>query len=473
MSAISVLLMLFSPFLSKRYSAKWQYYAWLVIIIGFIIPFRPDFNFGLINIPSSQTVQHDIQTAAGITEQGNVDLFMPAIPQKNNEKLIGSRKSNSAYENIFAVWIIGMAIMLAYNLFRHYRLVKILNRWKENITDKRTLDIVQRQKDLLGIKQNISIQKCSMITGSILAGFIKPVIFLQTTEYSDEELAFIIRHELIHLKRKDLFFKILALTAKTIHWFNPIVYLIIKAISIQCENSCDDAVISGADSNIRQNYAMFIAAVARNRLSVQTALITNFYGGKHSMKNRLLSITDTTKKKTGILLICIAFILTVCTSFVLARDDDYYPVNDELDAPILDSPDDITLDSTENASNSDYFSQFEFMNGKISENLYIRWSWSKTNCDGERIVSDDFGKTWQIQEDFKTLELLPEVNYEVYTHTLRQILPDGESITIGFGAYSYDALYEFIKYYLDEQIQIGNMTQEEADDILVEISILN
>lgn len=40
---MSVLVLVFiaaTPWLSKRYSAKWLYYIWLVLVIGLIIPFR-------------------------------------------------------------------------------------------------------------------------------------------------------------------------------------------------------------------------------------------------------------------------------------------------------------------------------------------------------------------------------------------------------------------------------------------------
>lgn len=45
------------------------------------------------------------------------------------------------------------------------------------------------------------------------------------------------------------------------------------------------------------------------------------------MKNRILSITDKSKKKTGIIVICFALILTICTSLVLAAstNENYTP----------------------------------------------------------------------------------------------------------------------------------------------------
>ena len=40
-----------TPWMSKRYSAKWLYYIWLVFVVGLIIPFRvhPDAAFIQMN----------------------------------------------------------------------------------------------------------------------------------------------------------------------------------------------------------------------------------------------------------------------------------------------------------------------------------------------------------------------------------------------------------------------------------------
>jgi len=132
--------MLFSPLLSKRYSAKWQYYTWLVIIIGFIIPFRPDFNFGLfkVNIPVSIpenniSVSKDIPVRENISDirintnifiLNNRDLFVQEnIADKNN--IISNSpdilQNNAepdyirkipAYKIAFLIWVLGAAGVL-------------------------------------------------------------------------------------------------------------------------------------------------------------------------------------------------------------------------------------------------------------------------------------------------------------------------------------------------------------------------
>jgi beta-lactamase regulating signal transducer with metallopeptidase domain len=51
-------------------------------------------------------------------------------------------------------------------------------------------------------------------------------------DFTEDELRFILMHELVHCKRKDLYYKFLILIAISMHWFNPIAYLI-ASVSLQ------------------------------------------------------------------------------------------------------------------------------------------------------------------------------------------------------------------------------------------------
>jgi beta-lactamase regulating signal transducer with metallopeptidase domain len=95
-----------------------------------------------------------------------------------------------------------------------------------------------------------------------------------------DELRFIIKHELVHYKRKDLLYKYLVLAATAIHWFNPVVHLISKAIDVLCEISCDAEVIRNTSADTRKKYSEAIIGVAMYQIKQKTALSTNFNGGK-------------------------------------------------------------------------------------------------------------------------------------------------------------------------------------------------
>jgi len=119
----------------------------------------------------------------------------------------------------------------------------------------------------------------------------------------------ILKHELIHYKRRDLWYKLLVLAATALHWFNPIVRLMAKAINTQCELSCDSLVIQYTNLEWKKQYCETIIKSAKKQMKFTTAISSYFLGGKNIMKNRILSIMDVKRKKSGLALICIAVIL--------------------------------------------------------------------------------------------------------------------------------------------------------------------
>jgi len=154
----------------------------------------------------------------------------------------------------------------------------------------------------------------------MMIGFVNPRILLPKTDLAKDELRFILKHELVHYKRKDLWYKCLVLIATAVHWFNPIYYFMAKAIEVLCEISCDAEVVRSTDADTRQHYSETIIGVVKYQSKMKTALSTNFYGGKNGMKKRIFSIMDAGKKKAGVAVICAALFVTVGTGFAVAAN---------------------------------------------------------------------------------------------------------------------------------------------------------
>ena len=54
-------------------------------------------------------------------------------------------------------------------------------------------------------------------------GLLRPVIVLPP-EVPEADLPLILRHELCHIRRRDLWYKGVMLLANAVHWFNPLVW---------------------------------------------------------------------------------------------------------------------------------------------------------------------------------------------------------------------------------------------------------
>jgi beta-lactamase regulating signal transducer with metallopeptidase domain len=309
MSALALILMALTPLLAKRYASKWLYYTWLVIAAGLAIPFRFHFRTAWIRadaVPS--TIQRVLP--------GNVGSAAAAAARMDPA---GQGSQTIPWVQIAAaLWFAGAAAFLLYHGLRHTRFVRMVKRWGEPAEDPRMLEALEKIEEDMGITRRIGLRICSCISSPMMTGFRNPVILLPRSEFAADELPYILRHELVHFKRKDLWFKSLVVFATAIHWFNPVVYLAAKAAALQCEISCDAQVVNGTGPEGRRRYGEAIIGVIRRQPEVRTAFSTNFYGGRRGMKKRIFSILDTKKKKVGIVVLCLVLMGTLGTGAALA-----------------------------------------------------------------------------------------------------------------------------------------------------------
>lgn len=313
MSLVTLAYAAILPLLSKRYAAKWRYMVWLVIAAGWLLPFRPQIDLTFLPVRMPDIPVTPIQpnfNVTPVTYAGDIANVPATIP---------------LWWVITAIWILGVISVVLYHALRHGRFMKIVRRWSEPVTDLKRLGILDNLKSELGIKIPVRLSVCQGITSPMLVGFFHPVILLPHIRIADDELPLILKHELIHLRRHDLWYKALILAASMLHWFNPVVYLMAKATAVQCEISCDALVLQNADFGQRKQYGETIIGVVRNGAKLQTALSTNFYGGKKGMKNRISSIMDTKQKKAGVAVLCVVLVGIVMTGATLAATTDKGP----------------------------------------------------------------------------------------------------------------------------------------------------
>ena len=96
-------------------------------------------------------------------------------------------------------------------------------------------------------------------------GLLRPVIVLPP-EVPEADLPLILRHELCHIRRRDLWYKGLMLLANAVHWFNPLVWLLRRQGETDLELTCDDAVAAGLSGGDRRAYGeALLADLGRRR----------------------------------------------------------------------------------------------------------------------------------------------------------------------------------------------------------------
>ena len=318
MSGVGLLYKAATPLLSRRYAPKGRYYAWLVVVMGLIVPFRPRFGGAIVNVGLPAAVPVSAPVPIPMTQASAFGISTGHLPAHVWQPLENAATAVHInwWQVGFMVWLTGALVFLMTHGVKHYYFVKMTRRWGEAAICPQLLARLQAVAGELGITRPIPLYICQVAGSPMMTGLLRPKMFLPMAEMAPGELQFIFKHELIHYRRKDLLYKYAVLLASAIHWFNPLVYWMTQEIKALCEISCDAQVVAGTDMDKRQRYSEAMIGVARYQSRLKTALSTNFYGGKKDMKKRITSIMDMSKKRVGAVLLCGALALTAGTGFL-------------------------------------------------------------------------------------------------------------------------------------------------------------
>ena len=317
----------------KIFTARLRYAAWLIILIGLIIPIRPMIGSGLINIglPAETLVRQSVSYDAATNEPQNFlaasqGTFAPehtteTTPGALPPALQGVLPELTPMMIIALIWLGGAIGVFAFHIWRYARFIAVVKRWSEAVEDEVVLSVFKNVKNEKGLaNKDIRLRKCNFVSTSMLIGFFRPMVLLPQKHFETDELEMIFRHELVHYKRRDLLAKPAMMLAASVYWFNPAIYLMNAAMQADCEASCDEAVLKEVGRQNNRFYAELVIEMIGGKKKAGTILSTCFYGGKRSVKKRMDAIMDPTGRvrTLSFAALCTVVALTVMSGSVFA-----------------------------------------------------------------------------------------------------------------------------------------------------------
>ena len=331
--AAALLLTLFKPLLDKRYSAKWRWGAWLVMAVFLLLApvrwesFAPRTADGppvVIEVPK---VEVSVSRQEGISfqrPQGTVPPpSVPAVRPAGTGPQIRNR-TFPLEELLMTLWIAGAALFLLYHGLGTWFFTRKARRWSRSAGEE-TLRVYGEVCREMGVRRPPVLRVSPEAGSPMMMGLLRPRLMLPTEDIGERELAFVLRHELTHHRRHDLWYKLALLLANGMHWFNPLIFLLRREAERDLELTCDDAVVARADAETRRAYSeTLLASVHRQKGLSRAVLSTHFYGGKEVMKERFRNILGKRGRKWGGLALALVLLGTVaaaCTFGVKASQD--------------------------------------------------------------------------------------------------------------------------------------------------------
>lgn len=237
MSLTGSILFLFWYFISKIKVISYSFKRSLLVLttISFLIPFPRLKNYYLDLL--KHLFHYEKQGIKEVTEIKHI-LYMTSDGSLYNFDI-------KHYVTIlfFCSWILIMIVMLIKKRIQYKKLNFILQNSISEKMEEYQKNFIEQEKKYRKIKKDISVKKVYGVKLPMTIGFLKPTIFLPVEEMTKKELELIIKHEMVHIQKKDFILKIMGTFVVVMHWFNPLSYILLKQINTISELSCDETVV--------------------------------------------------------------------------------------------------------------------------------------------------------------------------------------------------------------------------------------
>ncbi|PWJ49767.1 M56 family metallopeptidase [Faecalicatena contorta] len=164
------------------------------------------------------------------------------------------------------IWLAGTVLLSMLFIIKYVNTISKINNF-ETLYNGQADIVLEKVVDTLGKQVNVRVVTSPMIKSPLGIGILKKTVLLPAQNYSEEDLFYILLHEITHFLNKDIPFKILIQFFCYIFWWNPIVYLLRKDLEQVLEIKCDLAVIANMDKKKKISYLSTIVHIIKGQES--------------------------------------------------------------------------------------------------------------------------------------------------------------------------------------------------------------
>jgi murein DD-endopeptidase MepM/ murein hydrolase activator NlpD len=144
-------------------------------------------------------------------------------------------------------------------------------------------------------------------------GVAKPRIYVPSG-VDIEKLEYVIKHEKVHLRRGDTFFKLMAFAILSFYWMNPLAWIAFKLFNLDMELSCDEAVLQKETVSVKEAYGKWLVFFA-SKGSVFGPVPTSF--GETDVEKRVKNMKNIKAVKGGIAVVASLIVIGATVLFLV------------------------------------------------------------------------------------------------------------------------------------------------------------
>ena len=270
----AVIYLFIEPLAKRHFSVTWRRTYLICNILCFVFPFQYFFGVGYRNFLSS--------------------VYRKVVPQKPVEKLPYEDMTGDiiqispqgiymedAYIYILLICSVVIGLVLLYHQLRKYQMIK---------------KYLTKNQQVVERGDKVRILRCEDIKTPFTIGIRKPMIVIPDMEWQPKDLAYVVEHEMTHIRQWDNLIKLLALVMICIHFYNPFAYYILYKWGVVAELCCDAKVLAGKKKEEVNEYGLLVIRMAEDKREHRLLPVMGFNIQNKEMEERIRTMKKGKKK---------------------------------------------------------------------------------------------------------------------------------------------------------------------------------
>lgn len=329
-SVLIVILLALDLLLRKKVQAVFRYFFWMLVLVKLLLPatlsaptglgywlgdklpqITTEQSFSAIQpttiSPESELVLDDtpseiIKATPSPITKSTTSVNMQELDKTEVATTSSPLKPLLSWQAIvFMLWlavIITMVLLMIQKLF----FVRGLIAQSQDASGE-ILDLLTSCRKQMGLKRKIALKLSPNATSPSVCGLFQPVILLPqglSEELDTQHLKAILLHELVHIKRGDLWISFLQTILQIVYFYNPLLWLANIIIRRIREQAVDEMVlvVMGEQAEDYPNTLLTVSRLAFSRPTLSLRLI-GVVESKSSLRRRIQHMVSQPFPKTA------------------------------------------------------------------------------------------------------------------------------------------------------------------------------
>ena len=296
--SIIIGIFLLAKHLLRNYlTSRAQYNLWFFLLGLLIVPFIPvqEVHFPQIFTWFENLKNGSASTVETVMKQTALQNQPDTANWMNDFSIFVSRKAPSTIGFILCIlWCIGIFLMLIKLIqsIYHFHAIKKSALPLQNPTVNRLYQICLAEMQL---KKPIPIYSTAFLRSPIIAGLLKPCIYLPIhliSDYNENDMKFMLLHELGHYKYKDALANYFMNVVGVLYWFHPLVWYALKEMKNDREVACDTTVLKQIGKEAYIDYGNTLINFAEKMSHTSFPFAAGISGSMKEMQKRVKNIAN-------------------------------------------------------------------------------------------------------------------------------------------------------------------------------------